>query len=277
MAEHSTLPLIEFTWYVKPTRHECLMNCVPQQATLGPQAIRMLYCPLAPTFDPVRRPQLSPGSQDVRLLYCPLAPLIIVRRPQLSPGLSIILLADPYLRFRSADHNFLPARRPSCLLYCPPAPTFKKVSRLNLCLATILPYDRQGAHHWMLCCPATAQCAAGQPTIQYRPARRRFRSADHSIPGPPAVCLLYCSLAATLLWSAGHGSFFSACRPYVCYTARWPTFNYGPTTTLSTGTQVVRLLYCPLAPTYDLVRRPQLFPAGLPAVYLPYTASWPLL
>ena len=67
----------------------------------------------------------------------------------------------------------------------------------------------------------------------------------------PSVC--YTARRPLLIWSAGHGSFFSACRPSVCYTytARWPTFDYGPTTTLSTGTQVVRLLYCPPAPAYD--------------------------
>ena len=90
----------------------------------------------------------------------------------------------------------------------------------------------------------------------------------------PSVC--YTARWPLLIWSAGHGSFFSACRPSVCYPARWPTFDYGPTTTLSTGTHVVRLLYCPPALAYDLVRRPHLFPAGLPAVCLPYTASWPL-
>ena len=127
-------------------------------------------------------------------------------------------------------------------------------------------YDRQGAPRWNLCCPAPAQCAAGQPTIQYRPARRRFPSVDHSIPGPPAVCLLYCSLAALDLVRRPR-LFFSACRPSACYPARWPTFDYGPTTTLSTGTQVVRLLYCPPAPAYDLVRRPQLsLPACRPSV-----------
>ena len=44
-----------------------------------------------------------------------------------------------------------------------------KVSRSNLRSRPALPYERHGAQHWMLCCPATAQCAAGQPTIQYRP------------------------------------------------------------------------------------------------------------
>ena len=135
---------------MKPTLHECLTHYVPQQASPGPQANRMFYCPLSPTFDPVRRPQLSPGSHDVRLLYCPLAPLIMVRRPQLSPSLSIILLAGPYLRFRSADHHFLPARRPSRLLLPAGSYLYKGLAFKSLISPQFYRmHVRQGAPRWI--------------------------------------------------------------------------------------------------------------------------------
>ena len=44
-----------------------------------------------------------------------------------------------------------------------------KVSRSNLRSRPALPYGRRRAQHWMLCCAAAAQCAAGQHNIQYRP------------------------------------------------------------------------------------------------------------
>ena len=44
-----------------------------------------------------------------------------------------------------------------------------KVSRSNLRSRPALPYGRRSAQHWMLCCAAAAQCAAGQHNIQYRP------------------------------------------------------------------------------------------------------------
>ena len=61
-----------------------------------------------------------------------------------------------------------------------------KVSCSILRSRPALPYDRRGAHHWMPCCPATAQCAARQPTIQYRPPRLR-RGGRYWMIGCPAT------------------------------------------------------------------------------------------
>ena len=61
-----------------------------------------------------------------------------------------------------------------------------KVSCSILRSRPALPYDRRGAHHWMPCCRATAQCAARQPTIQYRPPRRS-RGGRYWMVGCPAT------------------------------------------------------------------------------------------
>ena len=59
-----------------------------------------------------------------------------------------------------------------------------KVSRSNLRSRPALPYGRRRAQHWMLCCAAAAQCAAGQHNIQYRPLTPARPTVNQSpVPG----------------------------------------------------------------------------------------------
>ena len=105
-------------------------------------------------------------------------------------------------------------------------------------------------------------------------------SADHSFSLPacrPSVCPIL-QAGPYLILVRRPRPFLPTCRPSVCSTACWllPTFDSGPLTpSLSHGPPAVRLSYCPPAPTLLLVCRPR--PAGRPSVLLPLAPTYDLV
>ena len=170
------------------------MHCVHQKSSPGPQAIRLIYSPLAPTFD--SGPQTTAFSWPAG-------------RP------SVILPA----RLWSADHNFLPARRPSVYY----------TARRHLPLILIRrPQLSRPAGRLSAICPLAPTLFGPQITALS--------------PFPQAVRLLYCRMAPT--FDSGLLTTDLSLSPQAVLSVivpAGPLFDYGPQTmTLSTGPQVVR-------------------------------------